>query len=110
MSKSELYRLAVQRGEPLPDDIAQLNARVAMLSEAIKEIWYSNSTPIAETKYHEVINATEADVTKWVNGVRAARDAEWMAEPVAYLYEDSCGKYKTPMVELTTINHTYHEC
>ena len=47
MSKSELYRLAVQRGEPLPDDIAQLNARVAMLSEAIKEIWYSNSTPIA---------------------------------------------------------------
>jgi hypothetical protein len=42
--------------------------------------------------------------------IREARDAEWMAEPVAYLYEDSCGKYKTPMVELNTINHTYHEC
>jgi hypothetical protein len=48
----------------------ELNAKVAMMSEAIKEIWYSNSTPIAETKYQEVINATEAGVTKWVIGVR----------------------------------------
>ena len=97
MSKSELFRLAIQRGKSLPDDgrreelitekvvrltkeIEQLNARVAMLSEAIEEIWYSNSTPIAETKYHEVINATEADVTKFINGVKAERDAEWMKE------------------------------
>ena len=71
----------------LTKEIEQLNARVAMLSEAIKEIWYSNSTPIAETKYQEVINATEADVTKFLNGVRAARDAEWMAEPFGYYWQ-----------------------
>jgi len=51
--------------------IAELIAKVAMMREAIKEIWYSNSTPIAETKYYEVINATEADVTKFINGVKA---------------------------------------
>jgi hypothetical protein len=64
-------------------EIEQLNAKVAMMSESIKEIWYSNSTQIEETKFYEIIKATEADVTKFINGVRAARDAEWMAEPVA---------------------------
>jgi|GEM_PF-3824304 len=61
----------------LKEEIEQLNAKVAMMSEAIKEIWYSNSTPIPETKYYEVINATEAYVTKWLNGVevRVLREA-----------------------------------
>jgi len=68
-------------------EIEQLNAKVTMMLEAIKEIWYSNSTPIAETKYHEVINATEADVTKFINGVKAERDAEWMAEPFGYYWQ-----------------------
>jgi len=75
----------------------ELNAKVAMMLEAIKEIWYSNSTPIAETKYHEVINATEADVTKFINGVKAERDAEWMKEPVAWLdIENDVFRYRPP--------------
>jgi len=67
----EVLSIAYKERESMHEKIEQLNAKVAMLSEAIKEIWYSNSTPIPETKYYEVINATEAYVTKWLNGVKA---------------------------------------
>jgi hypothetical protein len=61
-------------------EIEQLNAKVAMMSEAIKEIWYSNSTQIEETKFYEIIKATEADVTKWVNGIRANAVVEYLIQ------------------------------
>ena len=163
MSKSELFRLAIQRGKSLPDDgrreelitekvvrltkeieqlndkiktmrkgmdhtleqtqknyheleqqfynsvteNKQLNAKVAMMLEAIKEIWYSNSTPIAETKYQEVINATEADVTKWVNGVRAecARDAA----RYRYLRSQVNNDEGTPMAQVVWKLHWIRE-
>jgi hypothetical protein len=64
----------------LRTQVEQLNAKVAMMSEVIKEIWYSNSTQIEETKFYEIIKATEADVTKWVNGMRANAVVEYLIQ------------------------------
>jgi hypothetical protein len=52
-------------------EIEQLNAKVAMLLDALDEAMYCNNTQVACDKANAAIKATEADVTKWVNGVKA---------------------------------------
>ena len=150
MSKSELYRLAVQRGEPLPDDgrreelitekVVRLTKEIEQLNDKIKTMrkgmdhtleqtqknyheleqqFYNSVTenkqlntyaamlhdaldyhqeqtrPISKTQ--EALSATEADVTKFINGVKAERDAEWMKEPVAWLdIENDVFRYRPP--------------
>lgn len=63
-------------------EIAELNARVAMLRNALQEAMYSNSTSVSSMKADVALTTTEADVTTFINGIKAERDAEWMSKPV----------------------------
>jgi len=97
MSKSELYRLAVQRGEPLPDDdrreelitekvvrltkeIEQLNAKVAMLNNKIVGLTKQrNAYKTADDARNKLIDwKVETGVkekTKELNSLSSERDA-----------------------------------
>ena len=72
ITKEEIERLKDIQRVALKDadiEIEQLNAKVAMMREALKSAAYclENSNRTVE----EALSATEQDVTRWVNGIKA---------------------------------------
>jgi hypothetical protein len=62
-------------------EIERLHARVAMLSEALEfECGDRCNAEYNPCSARQAINATEADVTKWVNGMRANAVVEYLKQ------------------------------
>ena len=61
-------------------EIEQLNTYAAMLHDAL-DYHQEQTRPISKTQ--EALSATEADVTKWVNGVRSDAVAEYLRQAQA---------------------------
>jgi hypothetical protein len=60
----------------------ELSAKIAMMHEAVDELC-SHEPDFLRVEI--LVNPSEQAVTKFLNGVRAARDAEWMAGLVGYV-------------------------